>query len=117
MSVVQDEFLRRYATSPIHVPRLERLVAAYGGRDGQDQFARTYIEWDRASHDPEGARIVTEILPQLVDEHGDIVPLTSDAIQGAIGWLSNRGTMPLSERSHVLRTILCEAVEASRRSD
>ena len=43
MSIVQHEFLRRYATSPIHVPRLERLLAVYAPPETPDQFARTYI--------------------------------------------------------------------------
>ena len=57
----RDEFLRRYATSPIHVPRLERLLAVYGVDEQDDSFCQRFIGWDRACADGEAARVVTEI--------------------------------------------------------
>jgi len=113
MSTVQDEFLRRYATSPIHVPRLERLITAYGGAVPAEEFIRNYLAWDHASGDAEAARIVAEILPLLVDGEGAIVRLTDEAIHGAIDWLSNRGAVPLTERAFLLHSILQEAVQTT----
>ena len=40
---MREDFLRRYATSPIHVPRLERLLSAYGDNDEIHAFAETFI--------------------------------------------------------------------------
>ena len=72
----RDDFLRRYATSPIHVPRLERLLDAYGV-DGQDEaFALRFIEWDRACADADAARIVTEIVSASAGEAGRPVRLS-----------------------------------------
>src|SRR5439155_14473449 len=81
MSAVQDEFFRRYATSPMHVPRLERLLAAYGAGE-PDVFAATFIGWDRECSDAEAARIVTELLAVFVDENGTLVRLSDDAVRG-----------------------------------
>ena len=60
MSIV-DEFLRRFAASPIHVPQLERVLAAYGGM-APDAFAAAVIEWDREAAHPEATRIALELL-------------------------------------------------------
>ena len=60
MSVV-DDFLRRFAASPIHVPPLERGLAAYGGVS-PDAFAAAVIESDREAAHPEAARIALELL-------------------------------------------------------
>ena len=60
MSVV-DEFLRRFAASPIHVPQLERVLAAYGG-GSPDAFAAAVIETDREAAHPEATRIALEVL-------------------------------------------------------
>ena len=60
MSVV-DEFLRRFAASPLHVPQLERVLAAYGG-GSPDAFAAAVIESDREAAHPEATRIALEML-------------------------------------------------------
>ena len=109
----RDEFLRRYATSPIHVPRLERLLAVYGTGEDDDAFCSRFIAWDRACPDGEAARIVTEIL-SAGDETGRIVRFSDDAVQGAIRWMSTATSLPVSERARVLRERLSEPDERVR---
>ena len=65
LNSARDEFLRRYATSPIDVPRLERLLAVYGSGEDDDAFCSRFIGWDRACTDPDAARIVTETSSRL----------------------------------------------------
>ncbi len=60
MSAV-DEFLRRFAASPMHVPQLERLLALYE-TPTQDAFAAAVIAWDHDAPHPEAARIALELL-------------------------------------------------------
>ena len=60
MSVV-DEFLRRFAASPIHVPQLERVLATYGGAS-PEAFAAAVIQSDRQAAHPEATRIALELL-------------------------------------------------------
>ena len=105
MDAVRDEFFRRYATSPIHVPRLERLLAAFGA--GQpDVFAATFIGWDRECSDAEAARIVTELLAVFVDEKGALVRLSDDAVRGAVRWMARSAALSSTERAGALRTLL-----------
>ncbi len=68
MSVV-DEFLRRFAASPLHVPQLERVLAAYGGVS-PDAFAAAVIESDREAAHPEATRIALELLANGLDRAG-----------------------------------------------
>jgi len=97
----REEFLRRYATSPIHVPRLERLLAVYGD-DGDDEvFCSRFIAWDRACPDGEAARIVTEIL-SAGDRSGRIPRLSDDAVHGTIRWMSDVISLPVAQRARCL---------------
>ena len=102
MNTARDEFLRRYATSPIHVPRLERLLAVYGSGEENDPFCSRFIDWDRACPDGEAARIVTEILSKG-DAAGQITKYSEDVIRGAIRWMSDLASLPVAERARVLR--------------
>jgi hypothetical protein len=97
----RDEFLRRYATSPIHVPRLERFLAVYDAGDADDSFCHRFIAWDRASADGEAARIVTEIL-SAGDPAGRIRRISDAAVKGAIRWMSDARWLPVHERARVL---------------
>ena len=89
----RDEFLRRYATSPIHVPRLERLLAVYGFGEDDDAFCARFLSWDRACTDAEAARIITEVL-SAGDATGRITRLSDDAVRGAIRWMSDLTSLP-----------------------
>jgi hypothetical protein len=101
----RDEFFRRYATSPIHVPRLERLLAVYEADGENDAFCRRFIEWDRACSDADAARIVTEIL-SAGDASGRITRYGDDAVRGAIRWMSGLASLPVAERAQALRARL-----------
>jgi hypothetical protein len=105
VNTARDEFLRRYATSPIHVPRLERLLAVYGSGEEDDAFCHRFIAWDRACADAEAARIVTEIL-SAGDGTGRIPRFSEDAVRGAIRWMSALTSLPVSERAFALRARL-----------
>ena len=103
VSSAREDFLRRYATSPIHVPRLERFLDAYGG-DGQDEaFALKFIDWDRACADVDAARIVTEIVSVSADETGRPVRLSDDAVRGAIRWMAEATSLSVADRAELLR--------------
>lgn len=104
----RDEFLRRYATSPIHVPRLERLLAVYGSGEEDDGFCSRFIAWDRACPDAEAARIVTEIL-SACDATGRIARYDEDTVRGAIRWMSSVASLPVAERARLLRDGLTAA--------
>ena len=108
VNTARDEFLRRYATSPIHVPRLERLLAVYGSGEEDDPFCSRFIDWDRACPDGEAARIVTEIL-SAGDASGRIARYSDDVIRGAIRWMSELTSRPVAERARVLRDRLNES--------
>lgn len=108
MSIIQHEFLRRYAASPMHVPRLERLLDTYGEPGAPDAFAEAFISWDCACGDSDAARIVTEVLSTLVDERGRLVRLTPQAIKGAIAWIAISAGDARTERIQALSTILTE---------
>ena len=108
----RDEFLRRYATSPIHVPRLERFLAVYGSGEDDDAFCSRFITWDRASTDADAARIVTEILSEG-DATGRITRISGDAVRGAIRWMSAFTSLPVAERAFVLRARLTAADDAA----
>ena len=103
MTSACEVFLRRYATSPIHVPRLERLLFAYG--DDAEGFATRFIEWDRDAPDLEAARIVAEIL-SAGDAVGRIVRLSDDAVRTAIRWMSTPSSLTVAERANRLRDVL-----------
>jgi len=108
----RDEFLRRYATSPIHVPRLERFLATYEAGEQDDSFCHRFIAWDRASSDGEAARIVTEIL-SAGDSAGRITRLSDAAVKGAIRWMSEARWLSVHQRARVLRERLMAADEES----
>ena len=102
VNTARDEFLRRYATSPIHVPRLERLLAVYGSGEEDDAFCSRFIGWDRACRDGEAARIVTEIL-SAGDSGGRISRYSDNVIRGAIRWMSDLTSPSVAERARLLR--------------
>jgi hypothetical protein len=106
----RDEFLRRYATSPIHVPRLERFLAVYDADDEDDSFCHRFIAWDQASSDGEAARIVTEIL-SAGDSAGRITRLSDAVVKGAIRWMSEARWLSVHQRARVLRERLTAADE------
>ena len=108
----RDEFLRRYATSPIHVPRLERLLAVYGSGEEDDAFCSRFIAWDRACPDADAARIITEIL-SAGDATGRITRLSDDAVRGAIRWMSELTSLPVAERAFALRARLTASDDAA----
>ena len=103
MSSAREAFLRSYATSPIHVPRLERLLAVY--EDDGNEFAARFIEWDRDCPDVEAARIVAEIL-SAGDAAGRIVRLSDESVRAAIRWMSMPSTLIVAERADRLRGVL-----------
>ena len=108
----RDEFLRRYATSPIHVPRLERLLAVYGSGEDDETFCSRFIGWDRACTDPDAARIITEIL-SAGDATGRITRLSDNAVRSAIRWMSELTSLPVAERAFALRARLTAADDAA----
>ena len=114
MGAVQEAFLRRYATTPIHVPRLERLLATYGPGGTEDAFAQEFIQWDDACNDADAARIVTEVISQLVDRKGQLVRLTDEAVRGAIRWLAEAPSLERADRVAALRDILAEVPDLAR---
>jgi hypothetical protein len=112
MTTARDDFLRRYATSPIHVPRLERLLAVYGSGEEDDTFCSRFIAWDRACRDAEAARIVTEIL-SAGDATGHIRRFSDDAVRGAMRWMSELTSLPVAERAVALRARLTTSDNAA----
>lgn len=106
MGTAREDFLRRYATSPIHVPRLERLLAAYGDDQEHDDFAVRFMAWDRACPDGETARIVAEILCVCVDDSGRVRRLDDEVILGAIGWLADSKSSTLAVRARTIQDVL-----------
>lgn len=111
MSAARHEFVRRYATSPIHVARLERLLSTYGPDGAEEAFAATFIEWDHASGDSEAARIVSEVLSTLHGRDGRLLRLTSDAVRGAIKWVAAVDPDGRAARAEALRGILAELAQ------
>jgi hypothetical protein len=110
----RDEFFRRYATSPIHVPRLERLLSAYGDDGEGDTFAGKFIAWDRACPDGEAARIVAEII-SAADDSGRIVRVSDETLIGAIRWMTEATYHPVAERAAILAGALSLRDEGARR--
>lgn len=108
MSERYEAFLRRYATSPIHVPRLERLLTTYGPAGSEAVFADAFIAWDDACGDGEAARIVTEVISQVVDTDGSLIRLTDDTVRGAIAWIAEAEGTDRDERAAALKAILAE---------
>lgn len=115
MSVRYEAFLRRYATSPIHVPRLERLLATYapGGLDAQEAFAAMFIAWDDACGDGDAARIVTEVISQVSDGNGRLIRLTDEAVRGAITWIADSHGSERVHRATALTAIFAELTPAT----
>ena len=106
MGTAREDFLRRYATSPIHVPRLERLLAAYGDDEARDDFASRFIAWDRACPGADAARIVAEIMCVCVDDSGRVRRLDDEVILGAIRWLADSKSSTLPVRARTLQDVL-----------
>jgi hypothetical protein len=102
----------------MHVPRLERFLAAYDTGE-PDVFAATFIGWDRECSDAEAARIVTELLAVFVDEKGTLVRLSDDAVRGAVRWMARSAALSSTDRARALRTLLSsttpEAVQHTTR--
>jgi hypothetical protein len=115
MGTARDEFLRRYATSPIHIPRLERLLHAYEDDDEDDTFSRKFISWDRACPDAEAARIVTEVVSASPDGSGKIVRLSDNALEGAIRWMAEATSHSVAERARILGAAISSPDESARR--
>jgi hypothetical protein len=83
VTVIVDEFLRRYATSPMHVPRLERLLTLYGGNT-PEAFAANFIAWDRACGHADAARIASELLSVHADAAGALIRVSDEVIRDAL---------------------------------
>lgn len=66
MTVV-DEFLRRFAASPMHVLQFERMLGELDG-PSPEAFAEAVIAWDRAAQHPEATRIALELLIEGLQE-------------------------------------------------
>jgi hypothetical protein len=111
MGNARDDFLRRYATSPMHVPRLERMLQAYESADDDDSFARNFIDWDRACPDAEAARIVSEI----ISAGTGAARLSDDAVKGAIRWMAEATDHPVAERARILGEAISSPDETTRR--
>jgi hypothetical protein len=116
MGSTRDEFLRRYATSPIHVPRLERLLDVYEGGDQDEAFSGKFIGWDRACPDGDAARIVTEVISMNVDASGQTVRLSDQVVKGAIRWMAEATSYSVADRARILREALSSTDERARTS-
>jgi len=116
MSPTREDFLRRYAASPIHVPRLERLLEVYGAGQSEEAFASAFIAWDRACPDGEAARVVAEILSAFVHDAGQIVRVSDEAVRGAIRLMAGAVTLPLAARARALRRLTAATDADSIRS-
>ena len=110
---MREDFLRRYATSPIHVPRLERLLAAYGDNDEIHAFAETFIAWDRTGPSVEAARVVAELLASFQDESGALVRLSDDAVRGALRLMAETSSVAPDARMRAMRTFFAATDTAS----
>ena len=110
---MREDFLRRYATSPIHVPRLERLLAAYGDNDEIHAFAETFIAWDRTGPSVEAARVVAELLASFQDESGALVRLSDDAVRGALRLMAETSSVAPDARLRAMRTFFAATDTAS----
>ena len=110
---MREDFLRRYATSPIHVPRLERLLAAYGDNDEIHAFAETFIAWDRTGPSVEAARVLAELLASFQDESGALVRLSDDAVRGALRLMAETSSVAPDARVRAMRTFFAATDTAS----
>ena len=110
---MREDFLRRYATSPIHVPRLERLLAAYGDNDEIHAFAETFIAWDRTGPSVEAARVLAELLASFKDESGALVRLSDDAVRGALRLMAETSSVAPDARMRAMRTFFAATDTAS----
>ena len=110
---MREDFLRRYATSPIHVPRLERLLAAYGDNDEIHAFAETFIAWDRTGPSVEAARVLAELLASFQDESGALVRLSDDAVRGALRLMAETSSVAPDARLRAMRTFFAATDTAS----
>lgn len=77
-----DEFLRRFAASPMHVLQFERLLDSLEGTT-PEAFAASVIAWDREAPHPEAARIALEVLVEGLQE-GRAPSLSLEAFGAAI---------------------------------
>jgi hypothetical protein len=93
----------------MHVPRLERLLAAYGDEEGES-FVVRFLGWDRACHGAEAARIVAEIMCGCVDGSGQIRRLEDEVVRGVIGWLGDSTSSTLAVRASALRDVLASGL-------
>jgi hypothetical protein len=98
-----DEFLRRFAASPMHVAQLERVLEAYGGTS-PEALAEAFLGWDREAAHPEATRIALELLANgLIEETPlpvvDIARLRSAILSVPAGGVS-------------VRVLLCEHLAA-----
>jgi hypothetical protein len=80
----REQFLRRYAATPNHIPRLERLLSVYGADQSEDAFAAMYLAWDDEFGAPETGRLVGEWLVCVVDADGRLVRVSDAAVRGAL---------------------------------
>jgi hypothetical protein len=110
---MREDFLRRYATSPIHVPRLERLLAAYGDNDEIHAFAEAFIAWDRTGPSVEAALVVAELLASFQDESGALVRLSDDAVRGALRLMAETSSVAPDARLRAMRTFFAATDTAS----
>ena len=110
---MREDFLRRYAPSPIHVPRLERLLAAYGDNDEIHAFAEVFIAWDRTGPSVEAARVVAELLASFQDESGALVRLSDDAVRGALRLMAEASSVAPDARVRAMRTFFAATDTAS----
>lgn len=110
---MREDFLRRYATSPIHVPRLERLLSAYGDNDEIHAFAETFIAWDRTGPSVEAARVLAELLASFQDESGALVRLSDDAVRGALRLMAETSSVAPDARMRAMRTFFAATDTAS----
>lgn len=77
-----DEFLRRFAASPMHVLQFERLLDTLDGTT-PEAFAAAVIGWDRDATHPEATRIALELLVEGL-QRGRPPRLSLDAFGAAI---------------------------------
>lgn len=84
----------------------------YGGSRAADEFASAFIDWDLASGHHDAARIVTEVLSTLVDDRGQLLRLTPEAVKGVIAWVAASAPDERTEHVQELSTIFKEISHA-----
>ena len=103
-----DEFLRRFAASPIHVPQLERVLEAYGGAS-PETLADAFLEWDRDAAHPEATRIALELLANGLIEQAPLPEVDLARLRTAI--------LSIPAGAVSVRTLLCEHLAAAPMGD